>query len=43
MVGYKTVGLVYSGQKYVEIPLNPGVELNAVEVEGREALRQFPC
>ena len=29
MVGYETVGLVYSGQKYVEIPLQPGVELDA--------------
>ena len=37
MVGYETVGLVYSGQKYVEIPLQPGVDLDAAEVEARVA------
>lgn len=37
MVGYSTAGLVYSGQKYVEIPLEPGVELQAAEVETRGA------
>lgn len=37
MVGYNTVGLVYSGQKYVEIPLEAGVALGAAEVEVRQA------
>lgn len=35
MVGYNTAGLVYSGQKYVEIPLEQGVALEAAEVETR--------
>ena len=35
MVGYEPVGLVYTGQKYVEIPLRQGVEIDAAEVEGR--------
>ncbi|MBM55372.1 MAG: hypothetical protein CMB32_02315 [Euryarchaeota archaeon] len=34
MVGYETVGLVYKGQKYVEIPLRQGVEIDAAEVDG---------
>lgn len=33
MLGYETVGIVYTGQKYVEIPLRQGVELDLVEVE----------
>lgn len=37
MVGFETVGLVYSGQKYVEIPLRQGVEIDAAEVEARRA------
>ena len=37
MIGYETVGLVYSGQKYVEIPLRPGVEIEAAEVETQRA------
>lgn len=37
MIGYETVGLVYSGQKYVEIPLRPGVEIEAAEVETHRA------
>ena len=35
MVGFNTAGLVYSGQKYVEIPLEQGVALGAAEVEVR--------
>lgn len=37
MVGYETVGLLYSGQKYVEIPLKVGVDIEAAEVEGRRS------
>ena len=33
MIGYETIGLVYLGQKYVEIPLRPGVEVDVAEVE----------
>lgn len=32
MVGYETVGLVYSGQKYVDIPLEMGVSLVSAEI-----------
>lgn len=37
MVGFNTAGLKYSGQKYVEIPLEKGVELGTAEVETRGA------
>ena len=32
MVGYQTAGLVYSGQSYVDIPLDSGVSLGSAEV-----------
>ncbi|HAD21841.1 MAG TPA: hypothetical protein DCF87_06985 [Opitutae bacterium] len=34
MLGYETVGLVYAGQKFVEIPLESGVYLESAEVTG---------
>ena len=36
-MGFNTAGLTYSGQKYVEIPLEKGVELGTAEVETRGA------
>ena len=32
MIGFETVGLVYTGQKYVEIPLEAGVSIGDAEV-----------
>ncbi|MGY8942022.1 MAG: TonB-dependent receptor plug domain-containing protein, partial [Flavobacteriales bacterium] len=37
MVGYQTAGLVYTGQSYVDIPLEPGVELGAAEVSAKKS------
>jgi outer membrane receptor for ferrienterochelin and colicins len=37
MIGFTTVGLVYSGQKYVEIPLDEGVIIDAAVIETRQA------
>ena len=37
MVGFQTVGIVYSGQKYVEIPLIQGLEIDEAEVETKQA------
>ncbi len=33
MIGYETVGLVYTGWDYLDIPLQPGVLLNEAQVE----------
>jgi outer membrane receptor for ferrienterochelin and colicins len=37
MIGYETVGVLYTDQTYIEIPLNQGVQLDAVHVETRKA------
>ena len=41
MVGYKTVGLVYSGQKYVEIPLNLLICITGVSGSGKTHLSKI--
>ena len=37
MIGFETVGLVYTGQKYVEIPLLEGVSIGDAEVTTQRA------
>ena len=37
MIGYETVGILYTDQTYIEIPLQQGVQLDAVQVETRKA------
>jgi len=37
MIGYETVGLVYTGWDYLDIPLEPGVLLNEAQVEARRS------
>ncbi len=37
MIGYETVGLVYTGWDYLDIPLQPGVLLNEAQVEARNS------
>ena len=37
MVGYQMAGLVYTGQSYVDIPLEPGVELGSAEVSAKKS------
>ena len=37
MIGYKTVGLVYTGWDYLDIPLEPGVLLNEAEIESNRS------
>ena len=41
MVGYQTVGLVYSGQSYVDIPLDSGVSLGSAEVAAERSATQI--
>lgn len=42
MVGYESVGLVYDGeQKFLEFALDPGVALDAAEVEARREATSF--
>ena len=37
MIGYETVGLVYTGWDYLDIPLEPGIFLNEAQVEARRS------
>ena len=37
MIGYETVGLVYTGWDYLDIPLQPGIFLNEAQVEARRS------
>ena len=41
MVGYQTAGLVYSGQSYVDIPLDSGVSLGSAEVTAERSATQI--
>ena len=37
MIGYETVGLVYTGWDYLDIPLEPGVLLNEAQIETKQS------
>lgn len=37
MIGYETVGLVYTGWDYLDIPLEPGVLLNEAQIEAKQS------
>ena len=41
MIGFETVGLIYTGQKYVEIPLEAGVSIGDAEVTTSRATTSF--
>lgn len=41
MTGYETVGWVYNGESYVDIPLKSGVELESAEVVEKKAATQI--
>tara|TARA_B110000444_G_scaffold257221_1_gene295209 strand:+ start:889 stop:3177 length:2289 start_codon:yes stop_codon:yes gene_type:complete len=41
MIGFETVGLIYTGQKYVEIPIDAGVSIGDAEVTTSRATTSF--